>query len=97
MNLLRVWRAGTGRIEQRWMDEHIVVQNPRTTQFHGHIYDHNLNDIRWWSDKHLNYADREVVDLLNIKHSLFKRMMKLKKMEVFRKKIKRLLKEKNLF
>ena len=97
LNLLRVWRTGTGRIEQRWMDEHIVVQNPRTTQFHGHIYDQNLNDIRLWSDKHLNYADREVVDLLNIKYSLFKKDDEVKKNGGFQEKIKRLLKEKIYF
>jgi glycosyltransferase involved in cell wall biosynthesis len=71
--LLRIWRTGEGRIEQRWMDEHMVVKKASPIRFKGHIIDHNLNDMRWWIDKHIRYADREVVDLLNIKHSLFER------------------------
>ena len=72
LNLLRIWRNGSGRIESRWMDEHIVLSTPNTESLKGHIVDHNLNDIVWWSEKHIGYATREAIDLLNIKYGFLK-------------------------
>ena len=64
--MLRLWRAGQGRIEQRWMDEHIVLENPRTEELDGDLTDHNLNDLTWWIAKHNGYATREVYDMVEI-------------------------------
>lgn len=72
LNLLRIWRAGSGRIEERWMDEHIVLDGSgKTAQLCGHIVDDNLNNTRWWTDKHNKYADREMIDILDKKYQLF--------------------------
>ena len=72
LNLLRVWRTGSGRIEERWMDEHIELSGSgQTVQFQGHIVDDNLNNTRWWTDKHNKYADREMIDILDKKYKLF--------------------------
>lgn len=72
LNLLRIWRTGTGRIENRWMDEHIVLDGPaKTSQLNGHIVDDNLNNTRWWTDKHNKYADREMIDILDKRYKLF--------------------------
>ena len=60
---LRLFRAGRGTCEARWMDEHIVVDGP-VEQLAVNLVDDNLNDLRWWTEKHLGYADREAVDLL---------------------------------
>ncbi|WNO53781.1 glycosyltransferase family 2 protein [Stakelama saccharophila] len=60
---LRLWRCGRGRSEQRWMDEHIVVEGAvRTTTID--LFDENLNNISWWTDKHNRYASREAVQIL---------------------------------
>jgi hypothetical protein len=59
--LLRIWRRGYGRIEQSWMDEHIVVWGGRTVNFEGSFRDHNLHDITFFIDKHNHYATREAV------------------------------------
>ena len=69
--LLRIWRTGKGRIEQRWMDEHIVVAEGTIETFQQDFCDHNLNDISWWTDKHNRYATREAIDILNRKYHLF--------------------------
>ena len=72
LNLLRVWRTGRGKIEQRWMDEHIVVDDAsKTRQLDGGLVDDNLNNTRWWTDKHNKYADREMIDVLDRKYGLF--------------------------
>lgn len=67
--LLRVWRNGAGICEERWMDEHIKLNQGTTVQFAHDIVDHNLNNLTWWTQKHNNYAIREVIDLLNIKYN----------------------------
>ena len=33
------------------------------------MVDHNLNDLSWWTNKHNNYATREMIDLLNMKYN----------------------------
>ncbi|MEM8986630.1 MAG: glycosyltransferase family 2 protein [Pseudomonadota bacterium] len=62
--MLRLWRTGVGRIENQWMDEHIVLDHGKTVHFKGDLIDENLNDIGWWTEKHNRYADREARDQL---------------------------------
>jgi glycosyltransferase involved in cell wall biosynthesis len=63
--LLRIWRAGIGRIEQRWMDEHIILPpNAKTITLKGHLVDDNLKGVTFWTDKHNRYASREMADIL---------------------------------
>lgn len=73
LKLLRIWRHGHGRIEDRWMDEHIVVWGGSTTSFAGGFSDHNLNDLSFFIEKHNKYATREAIDVLNQKLNLFHR------------------------
>ncbi|WP_371808496.1 glycosyltransferase family 2 protein [Ruegeria sp. HKCCA6948] len=65
--VLRLFRAGKGRCETRWMDEHIKVQG-NSLRLKGTLLDDNLKPLSWWVDKHNHYASREVVDLLNLKY-----------------------------
>ncbi|GAB3182091.1 glycosyltransferase family 2 protein [Telluribacter humicola] len=67
--LLRVWRNGQGICEELWMDEHIKLTQGETMNLDYDIVDHNLNNLTWWTQKHNNYAIREVIDLLNIKYN----------------------------
>ena len=62
--LLRIWRRGQARCEERWMDEHMVLAGGHVRRLPGRIVDHNLNTLTWWADKHNRYANREAVDLL---------------------------------
>jgi glycosyltransferase involved in cell wall biosynthesis len=71
--LLRIWRRGHGRIEDRWMDEHLWVQGGRTVTFDGGFADHNLNDLSFFTDKHNKYATREALDVLNRQLNLLPR------------------------
>lgn len=63
--LIRLFRFGKGRSEDRWMDEHILVDGP-VAEFSGEIIDDNLNSLTWWIAKHNSYASREAVELLNL-------------------------------
>ncbi|MDP2021665.1 MAG: glycosyltransferase family 2 protein [Hydrogenophaga sp.] len=73
LRLLRIWRHGQGRIEQRWMDEHMVIWGGRTVSFQGGFADCNLNDLTFFTDKHNKYATREALDVLNQRLGLFPR------------------------
>jgi glycosyltransferase involved in cell wall biosynthesis len=63
--LLRIWRFNKGKIEERWMDEHIKLSTGNTVNFEHDLVDDNKNNLTWWTEKHNNYATREAVDILN--------------------------------
>jgi len=71
--LLRIWRRGKGRIEDRWMDEHPIIEGGRIVTFDGGFADHNLNDLAFFTAKHDRYATREAIDVLNQRLRLFPR------------------------
>lgn len=62
--MLRIWRNGSGRVEDRWMDEHVVVSGGGIVTFEGGFADHNLNDIGYFIDKHNKYATREAIEIV---------------------------------
>lgn len=92
--LLRIWRTGLGRIEQRWMDEHIVVESGSYVLLKGNLVDENLNNIGWWINKHNNYATREMIDLLVIKYGFSSNDRALSQSNDPQARLKRFLKEK---
>src|ERR1700730_2224024 len=93
--LLRIWRRGHGRIEDRWMDEHIILSGGRTVTFDGGFADHNLNDLTFFTNKHNKYATREAIDVINERRRLFRRDVDLVAEEGSRQAaIKRWIKEK---
>ena len=67
VRVLRIFRHGKGRCEDRWMDEHIKVPG-KVVDLPGEMLDDNLNSLTWWTEKHNSYASREVVDLLNLEY-----------------------------
>lgn len=56
LKILRLWRTSEGRMEQRRMDEHIVLNEAVTETLSGDLVDENLNDLSWWIQKHDKYA-----------------------------------------
>lgn len=64
LKVLRLFRYGYGRSEEKWMDEHIIVEG-KVTSLKGELIDDNLNSLSWWIDKHNNYASREVITILS--------------------------------
>ena len=92
--LLRIWKSGQGKIEQRWMDEHIVVPEGAVTRtLNGHIVDDNQKGITFWIHKHNSYASREMVDLLNRKYAFNELDDDLKKSDGSQAKWKRFFKD----
>ena len=71
--MLRIWRKGCGRIEDRWMDEHVVISGGKSVTFEGGFADQNLNDLTFFTDKHNKYATREAIEILNQRMNIFPR------------------------
>ena len=71
--LLRIWRRGLGRVEDRWMDEHVIVRGGRTVTFESSFADDNLNDLSFFTQKHNQYATREAIEVINQRHNLLPR------------------------
>lgn len=71
MNLLRMFRFGKGKCEERWMDEHIEIFIGNTLIINKAFCDHNLNNLSWWIEKHNGYSVREAIDLLDLELNLF--------------------------
>jgi glycosyltransferase involved in cell wall biosynthesis len=64
IRLLRIWRNGRARCEERWMDEHMQLSHGRSLLFEHDFADDNSKPLSWWITKHTNYAVREVADTL---------------------------------
>lgn len=71
LRLLRLWRTGQGEIEDRWMDEHVVIKGGRTIHMAGEFDDASLKDLSFFTIKHNGYAAREAIDILDQRYGLF--------------------------
>ena len=70
--ILRIFRYGKGKCQNRWMDEHIIV-NGDTCKFKSFLIDANKRHLDWWLKKHNKYASKEVIELLDIKYRFLNR------------------------
>ncbi|KYP10057.1 MAG: glycosyl transferase [Limnobacter sp. CACIAM 66H1] len=68
VEIVRLFRFGHGVCEERWMDEHIVVDGP-VGQLEGELIDDNLKSLTWWIQKHNLYSNREAVEVLKLKYA----------------------------
>jgi glycosyltransferase involved in cell wall biosynthesis len=91
--LLRIWKTGQAHIENRWMDEHIVLDSGNALTFCGDFVDDNINTVEWFIEKHNRYASREMVDIINHKYHLFVRDESIDDAKTGQAKIKRFVKE----
>jgi glycosyltransferase involved in cell wall biosynthesis len=64
LTLLRIWRRGKAKVEDRWMDEHIYLLEGEQITFNGGFSDHNLHDLTFFINKHNGYASREALQIL---------------------------------
>lgn len=68
--LLRMFRKGCGRYDNRLMDEHIVLSRGKSVVFDHDFCDHSLINISEYCQKHINYAAREAASILNEEYGL---------------------------
>lgn len=70
VKLLRLFQFKKAICEQRLMDEHIQLIEGKCVEFENDFVDHNLNNLSWFCHKHVDYAIREAVELLDIEYGL---------------------------
>jgi len=59
---LLLYKTGKGEIEDRAMDEHIVLHEGKAIELKNDSYHHDYKDLTRWIEKHNKYASREVLD-----------------------------------
>lgn len=64
--LLRLWRNGTARCEERWMDEYIVPSSGHTLRVRGDLIHEIPKSLTEWTAKHNWYATRECTDISSV-------------------------------
>jgi glycosyltransferase involved in cell wall biosynthesis len=57
--ILRLFRRGVGRSDDREMDERIVLVSGRAERMQNDFIDDNHNGLSAWMEKHVRYASRE--------------------------------------
>lgn len=70
VKLLRIFRYKKAICEKRLMDEHIQLLEGESIEFEYDFCDENLHNVSWFCHKHVDYAIREAVDLLDIELDL---------------------------
>lgn len=73
--LLRLFKHKYGVMEKKEMDEHLYVSVGIVGGLKNSFYDHNLNDLTWWTNKHNNYAIKEAKELLCIEYCINKNVV----------------------
>lgn len=68
--MTRIFRNGRAISENRQMDEHMKITSGELIVWKEAFYDDNLNNLKWWTNKHNGYAIREAADLLDIEYNL---------------------------
>ena len=68
--ILRLFRKGKARSEEREMDEHIEVLSGRIEKFENDFVDDNKKGLASWTAKHNDYSTREVSSRLRERNSV---------------------------
>lgn len=70
VKIVRVFRKGMARYEQRLMDEHLEILDGETAELKHQFVDDNRMTFGQFTDKHNNYASREAALLLDAEFHL---------------------------
>lgn len=68
--MLRLFKYKYGSVENKMMDEHVMISEGDIGSLQHPFYDDNLNGLTWWTNKHNNYATKEAVELLKTEYGL---------------------------
>lgn len=68
VKIVRLFRLGKARYEQRLMDEHLLVTQGRTVSFQHKFIDDNRQPIQHFITKHNGYSIKEAIMLLDAEY-----------------------------
>lgn len=90
--VLRIFRTGTGYLEDRIMDEHIVLINGETIELENDIKDKDTKDVTFWINKHNWYSNLEAKEFIRLKEEYNKENLLNEKLTGHNRERKRWLK-----
>lgn len=61
---LLIYKKDIGYMEERNMDEHIILKSGRSVELKNDSIHHDYKDLYAWIDKHNKYSSREVLDYI---------------------------------
>jgi glycosyltransferase involved in cell wall biosynthesis len=64
--ILRLFRKGKAKSEERAMDEHIVLSEGKSAKLKNDFIDEMRKSLEWWTAKHNNYSTREAEERIKI-------------------------------
>lgn len=70
MIILRLWRTGKARCENKKMDEHIMLTEGKVGTLQGAFIDDSKITLAEWIQKHNAYSDNEAMDLLCTEYNI---------------------------
>lgn len=70
VSMVRMFRNGRARYEQRLMDEHLKISSGQTVTCRNKFFDDNLNDISFFVRKHDSYSAKEAFLQLDKEYGL---------------------------
>lgn len=68
--LLRLFKYKYASIEDKMMDEHIMLSEGVVGELKNPFFDDNRNGLTWWTQKHNGYSTREALDLLATEYGI---------------------------
>lgn len=68
--LLRLFKYKYGYLEDKMMDEHVIISEGEISTLQKPFFDDNLNGLTWWTNKHNNYASKEAIELLKTEYGI---------------------------
>lgn len=63
---IKLFRREAGRCEDKLMDEHLIVLSGETVYWDADQIDWNLRPLDWWWQKHVGYARREALNIIQM-------------------------------
>lgn len=70
---LLIYKKNKGIMEERNMDEHIVLKEGQSIELKSDCIHHDFKDLTAWIDKHNKYSSREVLDYFESKRRTLKK------------------------
>ena len=83
LKVLRAYKRDMGYIENRSMDEHIVLKEGKAIEMKNDSLHHDYKDLSTWIDKHNKYSSHEVEDYFNNNNIESKQLDKSAKIKRF--------------
>lgn len=70
MIILRLFRKGHARVEDKMMDEHLMLTDGVVHELKYPLFDDNKKGLTAWTQKHNGYSTREAIDLLCTEYNI---------------------------